>query len=351
MAKEYKYFIIRCIQGNDLPSNRIKLKDEFRLKLFTSILLEHSINLKQLSKQLGCGYSAIKKWRSGASLIPENTLEILVTMSATSLRSELNQNILANLPDNWGEKLGGKLYVDKYKKIIKSRMIYVRKFKPSSKIPNVDDEVWELIGVCLGDGCLSKYFSNYDGRWSYNIIFTGHMTDDFAYYTNFLLPLIKDKFNVSPKPTFREEENVIVVAIRSKPIFNFFKKLGMPVGKKLKKIRITKPMKASTGSRAAILRGLLDTDGHIFARKDEGYKYPYLKITSGSNIFLKNIKSVIRGFGLPAYIHGDDVQIRGGKNLKIWMQAIGSSHPTHINRYNSWLSTGKLLPKRALSSA
>ena len=177
------------------------------------------------------------------------------------------------------------------------------------------------------------------------------MTDDLDYYSLRIVPILKEKFNLSGHYRTRSTDHVIYIRIKNKRVFDFFKGLGMPVGKKKNKIRITRKMfKSSASVKAALLRGLLDTDGHIFARKDEGYKYPYLEISSGSDKFLDDIKRLIREFGLPAYIHDTNVLIRGGKNLKGWMEMIGSSHPVHTNRYDTWLSTGKLLPKRALSS-
>ncbi|MDE1804806.1 MAG: hypothetical protein KGH59_03420 [Candidatus Micrarchaeota archaeon] len=331
-----------------MSTYRVKLNDEYRLRIFDELKLKHGPSLRKICHKFGYSYSALKKWRAGRNLIPENILNELINAADINFREELKDNIVAKLPENWGAAVGGRACFSKYRNKIRARMKYIRKFKPSVLLPKVDNETWEIVGICLGDGCISKYFSNSDKRWIHEIVFTGNMKDDISFYNNVLLPLLKKKFGVTPKPHFRPDFGVIVVAIRSKKIFNFLKNLGMPVGKKLDKIRVTKKMRMSNGSKAAILRGLLDTDGHLFARKDEDYKYPYIKITSGSNRFLNDLKSMIKSFGLPAYIHGNDVQIRGGKNLNLWMKVIGTSHPMNINRYKTWLYTGKLIPKKGL---
>ena len=340
-------------------TNRIKLSDEFRQDLFQNVLSTQNISLHELSRRIGCGYAAIKKWRAGKSLIPEEKIKDLLSFSSYDDRI-LRNNTEAVLPENWGEVLGGNTSYKKNKKQINAKLAYARSFiKQETVIPsNIDDDIWELVGVLLGDGCLSKHFSKYDDRWTYEVILTGNMEDDLDHYRNRIVPLLKEKFNLTGHYNFRPENHVIYIRIKNKLVFDFFKKLGMPVGKKKDKIRITDEMfKSPSSTKAAILRGLLDTDGHIFARKDEGYKYPHLEISSGSIAFLEDIKLLIRGFGLPAYIHtsvrrggktGGNVLIRGGKNLKIWMERIGSSHPVHINRYNTWLLTGKLLPKGPL---
>ncbi|MDE1833692.1 MAG: hypothetical protein KGH58_04720 [Candidatus Micrarchaeota archaeon] len=227
-----------------------------------------------------------------------------------------------------------------------TKMEYVRSFIKKPSTPKVDDNVWELLGVCLGDGCLSEYTNNYDNQVRHTVLFTGNARDDYGYYFDHLVPLINSKFNIAVHPRIRFDCNTINIFISNKIIFDFFNGLGMPTGHKKGKLEITPKLSHSKKSaKAAILRGLFDTDGHIFARKDEGYRYPHIKITSATPYFLVQLKDLIREFGLPAYIHDIDVQLRGSKNIKKWMELIGTSHPTHQARYASWLETGKLLPK------
>jgi hypothetical protein len=337
---------------------RVELTSDFRYRLFEGVLSRNNLTLKELSKKLGCGYSGIKNWRSGKNLIPESFLNALIMMSTQDIKDNLDKNMISKLDENWGERLGGRNFYKKYHRQIKSRLAHARSFIKQKSFPTMpDNDIWELMGVLLGDGCLSKYYAKYERRFIYEISFTGNMFDDLDFYRQRIIPILREKFEVSGNYYLRPKYHVICIRIRSKRIFNFFRDLGMPVGKKKKTIRITSRMfRESLDVKAAILRGLLDTDGHIFARKDEGYKYPHLEISSGSISFLKDLNLLIRTFGLPAYLHvyvrgqreGGNVLIRGGKNIKLWMERIGSSNPTHINRYNTWLLTGKLLPKKGL---
>lgn len=334
-----------------LLENRIKLNDDFRVELFQNVLKNEDINLYELSKKLGCGYSAIKNWNSGARLIPENIFNKLLDKSNEDIR-ELVSEKSSIYPHNWGMKLGGTVSYKKYKNQIDSKMAYARSFIHGIDIPKVDLDIWELLGVCLGDGCLSKFFSKYESRWLYQITFTGNMNDDRTYYLNRVIPILRSKFNLTGYYYTRPEEHVICIPIKSKRIFDFLNDLGMPIGDKKNKIRITDRMfNNSNAVKAAILRGLLDTDGCIYARKDENYRYLEVKITSGTKPFLYDIKSLIRDFGLPAYVHwqekrdSGDVVLRGNNNIEKWMAKIGTSHPLIRERYNEWILTGKLLPK------
>jgi len=93
-----------------------------------------------------------------------------------------------------------------------------------------------------------------------------------------------------------------------------------------------------------VIRGLLDTDGCFFARKDEDYRYPYILISSAYSDFRKQIVNILRERSYPAYIHGTNVLVRGAANIHKWMSDIGSSHPKIIKKYEEWIRTGRMLP-------
>lgn len=236
---------------------------------------------------------------------------------------------------------------------ITTMMKYVRSFRKRAEIPLKDAEIFELFGICLGDGHLSRYFSKYDDSFRYTVGFTGNFKDDFEYYESFLMPLLKSKFKIRLSIKRREYCGAININISNRTVFDFFKDIGMPVGKKKDAISIPDSVfKESPEIKAAILRGLLDTDGCIYARKDERYRYPHIKITSINSKFLLQLRTLIREFDLPAYVHlegrsisAGDVVVRGSKNIISWMDKIGTSHPIVKQRYREWLSTGILLPK------
>ncbi len=229
-------------------------------------------------------------------------------------------------------------------------MATVRSFKKGLTVPTLniqtDEDVLEFTGALMGDGCLSKYYSKYDKNYAFEVVLTGNVVDDLQYYSDRLIPIIRSKFNSKANYYLRPGCNTIYLRMKNRSVFDLFEKFGVPVGEKKDKIRAPAfVLKGTASAKAAFLRGMLDTDGHIFARKDEEYKYPYVKITSASAKFLEDLKEMIRGLGLPAYIHDTDVLIRGKRNIKLWMKKIGTSHPVHRARYEAWLSTGKMMPK------
>jgi len=93
----------------------------------------------------------------------------------------------------------------------------------------ISEQLSEFTGALCGDGCLSQYFVKSEGRVRYEIAFTGS-TDDFCYYNDFIQPTIKTTFGFNGRLFLRG--NSTRFHIKSKQVFNFFKCLGLPIGKK-----------------------------------------------------------------------------------------------------------------------
>jgi hypothetical protein len=93
------------------------------------------------------------------------------------------------------------------------------------------------------------------------------------------------------------------------------------------------------------MRGLFDTDGCLFARKDEGYRLPHISICSKSKSFREQICKLLREQNYPAYINNINVRIKGIKNVKRWFSDIGSSNKRNLLKYEYFLKHGYLPSK------
>lgn len=67
-------------------------------------------------------------------------------------------------------------------------------------------------------------------------------------------------------------------------------------------------------------------------------------ITSAHDKLRRQLVEILRGRDHPAYIHGDDVLVRGAANLRKWMSDIGSSHPKIVKKCEEWNKAGRMLP-------
>ena len=84
----------------------------------------------------------------------------------------------------------------------------------------LNEELAELTGTLIGDGCLSKYFANFDRRWRYEIAFTGN-NDEYDYYCDFVRPAFEKYFG-SKGRLFIRKDNSTRFHVLSKRAFDFF---------------------------------------------------------------------------------------------------------------------------------
>lgn len=96
----------------------------------------------------------------------------------------------------------------------------------------MDIELAELVGVFIGDGCLSRYFSNYDNRWKSVVLFTGNLENDEEYYERVLRPIVMKNFNVKGYIYFRKSDSTIKYSIFCKKMISYFLKTGFKFGPK-----------------------------------------------------------------------------------------------------------------------
>ena len=319
---------------------RIKLSASVSKHFFGSLKTKNSF--KALSDELGVSYNTFKKWRSGELTLPKSRFE--------ELTKKLGRGYdFTVLSPAWGQSKGGKKSVKNMSKLaMRKRMEKVRKlrtFRSQGPVPSIKDPgACELYGAMLGDGCLSRYAIS-TGREVHEVRLVGNITKDYDYMEQTVLPSFVRLFNVKTKIKPKERHSVAVFSTKKKSVFNWFKEQGFPVGKKTKKLSLPDSiLNLPRQNLNQVIRGLLDTDGHINSRKDEGFKYPYISITSSSPLMREQIKSILRKQGFAAFIHASSVSVRGKRNFLKWFQLIGSSNPRNLNKYREFMETGRILP-------
>ncbi|MBU3941222.1 MAG: hypothetical protein KKH88_04815, partial [Nanoarchaeota archaeon] len=253
------------------------------------------------------------------------------------------------LKENWGQSKGGKNTINKLsKKQLKEKLIKARKFiknRPGNSGKKVDinfnKDFCEFYGALMGDGCLSLHKRKDCNKHRYGIIFVGHKTLDREYHENKLCKIINNDFKLNTY--IQIINNSRKITILNKSLFNQLKGMGFPVGKKGQKLKIPPKLSDLPWSlKKYIIRGLFDTDGCIFARKDEKYRYPHIMITTYSKPLLNQLSNMLKEKGYPVYVSKKDVVIKGIKNTKKWMDDIGSSNQRHKFKYEYWLKHKKL---------
>lgn len=330
---------------------RVTFPDGFQRELFSTILRNQGITLKELAHAIDVSRWTLKRWRLGIYSVPGE-----VFVKICSMFPEARIFVEKNPPEiksaNWGARKGGIAAVHKSgPEKLAQKMAYVRSFirkgprsMSLSKQPDLNaPDFWEFFGAMLGDGCLSKYHVNDRKGARYCMLITGNSKFDGEYFEH-LRSLVKRLFGLDPYIRKEKRANVLRFVIHRRAAFEVLKSVGYPVGRKTDLSLPVQVMSLPWERKKVVIRGLFDTDGCIFARKDEGYRYPYIMITSAHEKLRRELVGILRKRGYPAYIHGDDVLVRGAANLRRWMSDIGSSNPKIVKRYEEWIRTGRMFP-------
>ena len=201
----------------------------------------------------------------------------------------------------------------------------------------------EFYGAMMGDGCLSKYYSNYAKQDIFCILLTGHTHDD-KYYEKTIRPIFKKEFGINGCIRYKKKDNVVRFETNSKRIFDFLHNMGFPIGLK-GNIKIPKNIFENNDLAICCIRGIFDTDGSIYKRYSKKYKnhakkydykniqfkmsskniiYQIKDILNRNNIITSNIRKNKETFVL--MIHRQD-------HIEKFFKLIKPSNPHYIERY------------------
>jgi len=207
----------------------------------------------------------------------------------------------------------------------------------------MNEQIAEITGALIGDGCLSEYHSKSEGRIRRQALFTGHLVHDKPYYVKRLRPLIKISFNTQGYLQERPSFNCIRLVLGS-GVFDFFKSLGLPVGKKE---NLSIPPKIMQNPLFAVpcVRGIFDTDGTIYRRYSKAYQghgriYDHLviQIKMKAPIVIKQIKSILERQGIKSnkIIFDRDypvLRITSQSHINKFFEIVSPQNNYHRERY------------------
>ena len=165
----------------------------------------------EFAKVLNVSFGRLNSWVYEENLMPEEIFNQL------RLKSEYQKFIIHKLEDNWGRIKGGKMSSGNLKSI---------------KIPAKDEMLAEFWGIMLGDGNVQRTTGYKLG--TYNIKIVGHAILDRDYLLNFVKPLGKSLFKVSPRVYDSKLNLGMNVVLDGRRIVDFFEDGGFAAGDKLK---------------------------------------------------------------------------------------------------------------------
>ena len=208
------------------------------------------------------------------------------------------------------------------------------------KIPSKSSKLAEFIGIVLGDGNIHAYIKGKKTR-TYMIRIAGNSIKDFNYLTEYVKPLGEDLFGIKGQIFKSKNCNCLYLTFHGKKIIDFFQKMNLPPGNKIKnKIRIPSWIFSKKIYMRACLRGLYDTDGSIYELLPnwpglyqlnlDNYNYDLLKQVRDMLIFLGFKPSKIHGNKTP---EGTKIDITRKKDIKKFYKEIGTNNDSKRKKF------------------
>jgi len=216
----------------------------------------------------------------------------------------------------------------------------------------------------IGDGNIN--YCKRPKSTTYRMVLSGHKKEDFCYYQIHIQSIFERLFSVKFKTLFLKK-NEVRLCIYSKAIFHFLKESDLPIGNKnYAKGFPLFILSAAKKLKTNFLRGILDTDGTItFKAKDKSklHKYPVIRISFRNPYFIRDLVNILKNFNFSYHDRyndkvynkktkkeyvGSSVALSGKKNLKTWMELIGSKNPKHLTKLAIWEEFGFCPPKTTL---
>ncbi len=321
---------------------RFLLSIDSKKFLFIFLKKKYGCNsYNSLSVRLKISFRTLQNWMYDKSrYIPEKIIP-------EEIKSKLN--ILDKQNDNWGASKGGKrvykILVQKYGiSEIRRRQSKGGKRATQLKInsePKINMEIihdpifLEFYGALLGDGWLSQLKNK--NKIIRIIGLCGHIQLDREYLFYWKKNLSK-MFLRTPYIKDIPKDNGMQLTFGHFQLFKFLTEyLNFPIGKKEKLYLVSDLEKLGFEKLKYVIRGIFDTDGCFYLDKTPvGRPYPGIVITMKEPILIRQIYSILIKKGFKVYHYKSEkierLFLKGTKQLRKWINEIGSSNPSKFNR-------------------
>ncbi len=202
-------------------------------------------------------------------------------------------------------------------------------------LPSQSKFLAEFVGICLGDGCVSKYQIGI----TLNTIADKNYIPYVINLVHYLFPTIKAKL------VKKQDANALDVRINSKIISDFLLDMGIiPNNKKVPDWILT-----SSEYKNYCVRGLFDTEGSIsfktYVSKKGISLYKQLNFRNANEKLMRFVRDTLRDMGLkPTMTLKKSLYLSNHESIDYFNKKIGFGNPKLIQRsvirtieeYNIW---------------
>lgn len=222
----------------------------------------------------------------------------------------------------------------------------------------IDEEIAELLGIHIGDGCTSE-----NSRYS-EYYLGGDLIEEKEYHKEWVRPLFNKKI-MNPlfgrDVNYKEHPKVGIYGfhIFDKRLVDFFKKLGIKSGSK-RGIGIPKKILSDVKLLKRFLRGLFDTDGSLYFSKNYSAKnlvnkFPRIKLGSVSDRLVQDVFNSLKKLKFNPRLkkphkgkrdknHVYSVEIYRKNDIRTFINEIGFKNPKHLTKWKVFEKLGYCPP-------
>lgn len=321
-----------------ITTNRIKLNNSEQKELFLKLTNKIG-SLKNLSAKMNVPYSTIKGYASEHVLLPEDIFDKALKL----LNIKRERIIFEVISPNWGQKIGGRRGIESLLKKYPDKLVQWRKLANKNsvitnrkriRIPKLNEDLAEFIGVYLGDGTLTEYFVSITGDSRYDIT-----------YFNYLSNLIKKLFNLNAKIRKSKRGNALILVVHSVELCSLLKNYGFNYGDKIRNNSlIPRSIMHDDKLAKACLRGLIDTDGCVAKHTNK----LCIRFFSGNHYLLNQVYDVGRRFNLFTFRTGNQIGITQDEKVGEYFRVVGSSNLRHIVKFLVWKDSALFIYQKDL---
>lgn len=226
----------------------------------------------------------------------------------------------------------------------------------------IDNDMAELIGIHIGDGCISKtkrYAEYYLG---------GDLKEEKDYHNQWVAPLFNKKimlplFNKKVKYKGYPKVGIYGFYIFNKKLVKLFESMGITSGSKIN-LGVPQKIKQNKMLSKRFIRGLFDTDGSIYFEKNRCAKNPInkvpnIKLGSVSKKLIEDVFQILIDLGMNPRLkkpykgkkdknHVHNILIYRKKDILSYLQIIGFKNPKHHTKWQIFQRFGFCPPKTSL---
>ncbi|MBN1644837.1 hypothetical protein JW851_02250 [Candidatus Woesearchaeota archaeon] len=285
---------------------RIRLPIGIIKNRIDEIKKDHNFTWKQFAETLNISEHTLRyDFRIKGNTLPFSVFQTILELNQKKNKKENINKKIKFLDAFWGQKHKNKANLKKIQQ------------------PELTEKYAEFFGAMLGDGCI---FSNLSG-----ICISGNSILDRSYLEKYVSPLIFKLFQLKPTIYYSNQSNSMRCIVYSKKIAEFLIQQKFPQGKKtFENLKIPHSFFKETKLLKACIRGLVDTDGSIFAHPNTRI---CLNISIYSGSLLNSCLKAFKKLNIKVGKYNKGINLYGTSKISNYFEKIGSSNVRNVLKY------------------